>query len=134
LAGWPSVKLLLDTHTFLWLDSEPEKLSATALAACEDPDNELYFSVVSAWEIQIKAQLGRLTLHVLLEHMVEVQQTDSGLFILPVELRHVYALDTLPQVHHDPVDRLLVAQARAERTHLMTADSQLKRYPVDILW
>ena len=55
------MKLLLDTHTFLWLDSEPEKLSATALAACEDPDNELYFSVVSAWEIQIKAQLGRLT-------------------------------------------------------------------------
>ena len=49
------MKLLLDTHTFLWLDSEPEKLSATALAACEDPDNELYFSVVSAWEIQIKA-------------------------------------------------------------------------------
>ena len=90
------MKLLLDTHTFIWLDTAPEKLSPAALAACEDPDNELYFSVVSAWEIQIKAQLGRLALHASLEHLVEVQQTDNGLQILPVELRHVYALDTLP--------------------------------------
>jgi PIN domain nuclease of toxin-antitoxin system len=58
------MKLLLDTHTFIWLDTAPEKLSPTALAACEAPDNELYFSVVSAWEIQIKAQLGRLALDV----------------------------------------------------------------------
>ncbi len=63
-----------------------------------------------------------------------VQQTDNGLEILPMELRHVYALDTLPQVHNDPFDRLLIAQARAEQAHLVTADSQLKRYPVDILW
>jgi PIN domain nuclease of toxin-antitoxin system len=128
------MKLLLDTHTFIWLDTAPEKLSPTALAACEAPDNELYFSVVSAWEIQIKAQLGRLTLDVPLKDMVEVQQTDNGLQILPVELRHVYALDTLPQVHNDPFDRLLIAQARAEQAHLVTADSQIKLYPVDILW
>lgn len=128
------MKLLLDTHTFIWLDTAPEKLSPTALAACEAPDNELYLSVVSAWEIQVKAQLGRLTLDVPLKDMVKVQQTDNGLKILPVELRHVYALETLPQVHNDPFDRLLIAQARAEQAHLVTADSQLKLYPVDILW
>jgi len=128
------LKLLLDTHTFIWLDTAPEKLAPTALAACEDPDNELYFSVVSAWEIEIKARLGRLNLRVPLKEMVEVQQTDNGLQILSVELRHVYALHTLPQVHNDPFDRLLIAQARAEQAHLVTADSQLTRYPVDILW
>jgi PIN domain nuclease of toxin-antitoxin system len=69
------MKLLLDTHTFIWLDTAPEKLSPTALAACEAPDNELYFSVVSAWEIQIKAQLGRRTLDVPLKDMAEVTQT-----------------------------------------------------------
>ena len=72
------MKLLLDTHTFIWLDTAPEKLSPTALATCEAPDNELYFSVVSAWEIQIKAQLGRLTLDVPLKDMVEIQQTEHS--------------------------------------------------------
>ncbi len=69
------MKLLLDTHTFIWLDTAPEKLSPTALAACEAPDNELYFSVVSAWEIQIKAQLGRLTLDVPLKRRFPRSET-----------------------------------------------------------
>ena len=90
------MKLLLDTHTFIWLDSSPEKLSPTALAACEDSENQLYFSVVSAWEMQIKSQLGRLSLDISLEQMIDVQQADNGLQILPIELQHVYALNNLP--------------------------------------
>jgi PIN domain nuclease of toxin-antitoxin system len=68
------MKLLLDTHTFLWLDGSPEQLSPTALAACEDPANQLYLRVVSAWEIQIKHQINRLQLDVPLEAMIRGQQ------------------------------------------------------------
>jgi PIN domain nuclease of toxin-antitoxin system len=109
------MKLLLDTHTFLWLDSCPEKLSHTALAACEDPANQLYLIVVSAWEIQIKRQIGRLQLDVPLAQMIQGQQSANDLRILPVELHHVYALDELPLHHNDPFDRLLIAQAKAEQ-------------------
>jgi PIN domain nuclease of toxin-antitoxin system len=76
------MRLLLDTHTFLWLDSSPERLSPAALAACEDPTNELYLSVVSAWEIQIKHQIHRLQLDVPLE-MIQGQQAANDLKILP---------------------------------------------------
>ena len=117
------MKLLLDTHTFLWLASCPEKLSHTALAACEDPTNQLYLSVVSAWEIQIKRQLGRLQLDVPLDQMIQGQQSANDLRILPVELHHVYTLDELPLHHNDPFDRLLIAQAKAEQAWLVSTDS-----------
>jgi PIN domain nuclease of toxin-antitoxin system len=128
------MKLLLDTHTFLWLDGNPERLSSTALAACEDPTNTLYFSVVSAWEIQIKHQLKRLQLDVPLEQMIREQQATNDLRILPVELPHVYALAALPFHHHDPFDRLLIAQAKVEQAWLVSGDSQFGPYPVDVIW
>jgi PIN domain nuclease of toxin-antitoxin system len=109
------MKLLLDTHTFLWLDSSPEKLSQTALAACEDPTNQPYLSVVSAWEIQIKRQINRLQLGVPVDQMIRGQQSANNLKILPVELQHIYVLDELPLHHNDPFDRLLIAQAKAEQ-------------------
>jgi PIN domain nuclease of toxin-antitoxin system len=128
------MKLLLDTHTFLWLDSNPEKLSQTAQVACEDPINELYLSVVSAWEIQIKRQINRLQLGIPLDQMIRVQQSANDLRILPVELHHIYVLDELPLHHNDPFDRLLMAQAKAEHAWLVTGDSRFQLYPVDIIW
>jgi len=128
------MRLLLDTHTFLWLDGSPEQLSAAALAACEDATNELYLSVVSAWEIQIKHQINRLQLDVPLEEMIQEQQTANDLKILPVELPHVYILRQLPLHHHDPFDRLLIAQAKAEQMRLVSADRQFAPYLVDVLW
>jgi PIN domain nuclease of toxin-antitoxin system len=128
------MKLLLDTHTFLWLDSCPEKLSHTALAACEDPANQLYLSVVSAWEIQIKRQIGRLQLDVPLDQMIQAQQSANDLSILLVELHHVYALGELPLYHNDPFDRLLIAQAKAEQAWLVSVDSQFEPYPVPVIW
>jgi PIN domain nuclease of toxin-antitoxin system len=128
------MKLLLDTHTFLWLDGSPENLSPTALAACEDPTNELYLSVVSAWEIQIKHQIDRLHLDVPLEQMIRGQQATNDLRLLSVELHHVYALAALPLHHHDPFDRLLIAQAKTEQAWLVSADSQFGPYSVDVLW
>jgi PIN domain nuclease of toxin-antitoxin system len=105
------MKLLLDTHIFLWLDSSPEKLSQRALVACEDPANQLYLSVVSAWEIQIKRQINRLQLGVPLNQMIRGQQSTNDLRILPVELQHIYVLDELPLHHSDPeVDEQAIAE------------------------
>ena len=128
------MRLLLDTPTFLWLDGSPEQLSPAALAACQDPTNELYLSVVSAWEIQIKPQINRLQLDVLLEEMMQGQQTANDLKILSVELHYVYILRQLPLHHHDPFDQLLIAQAKAKQMRLVSADSQFAPYLVDVLW
>jgi PIN domain nuclease of toxin-antitoxin system len=128
------MRLLLDTPTFLWLDSSPEQLSPGALAACEDPTNQLYLSVVSAWEIQIKHQIHRLHLEVPLEEMIQGQQAANDLRILPVELHHVYTLRQLPLHHHDPFDRLLIAQAKAEQMRLVSTDGQFAPYLVDVIW
>ncbi|MDB5969353.1 MAG: domain nuclease [Hydrocarboniphaga sp.] len=128
------MKLLLDTHSFLWLDAQPQEVSAAALAACESPDNELYLSLVSAWEIQIKTQLNKLSLRVPLEQMIQVQQADNGLQILPITLPHIRELSSLPLHHKDPFDRLLIAQARIEGAYLVSADGVFKDYPVNRLW
>jgi PIN domain nuclease of toxin-antitoxin system len=128
------MKMLLDTHTFLCLNSRPERLSQTALAACEDPVNQLSLSVVSAWEIQIKRQINRLQLGAPLDQMIRGQQSANDLRILPVELRHIYVLDELPLHHNDPFDRLLIAQAKAEQAWLVSGDSRFQPYPVDVIW
>jgi len=117
------MKLLLDTHTFVWLDTQPERLSENALAACQDPTNNLVLSVVSTWEMQIKKQLGRLTLEVSIREMVEGQEKSNDLQLLPVTVEQVYALEGLPPIHKDPFDRLLAAQADVENATLVTADN-----------
>ena len=127
-------KLLFDTHTFLWLDSNPEKLSPVAIKACEDADNELYLSVVSVWEIMIKTKINRLQLQVPIKELIEVHQKENNLKLLSVELRHVYALESLILHHKDPFDRLLIAQAISEQMVLVSIDNQFNQYPVDIIW
>lgn len=101
------MKLLLDTHIFIWWADHPEKLSATALAALEDESNELLLSVASVWEMQIKIQLGRLTLSLPLREVLKTQQETNDLTISPVTLTHVLALGALPIHHKDPFDHLL---------------------------
>jgi PIN domain nuclease of toxin-antitoxin system len=127
------MKGLLDTHTFLWWDSEPSKLSAVALAFLKDPANTPLLSVVSVWEILIKKQLGKLPLNTPLTTML-VKQQANGIVVLAVALDHVLALDALPPLHKDPFDRLLIAQAHAEGAALLTADPIIARYAVHVLW
>jgi hypothetical protein len=83
-----NVKLLLDTHTFIWWDSDPAKLSATAMALCSDPANELILSVTSLWEMQIKHQLGKLSLRLPLVDVVAHQQATNGVIVLPILPTH----------------------------------------------
>jgi PIN domain nuclease of toxin-antitoxin system len=127
------MRLLLDTRAFIWWDSDPGQLSAPALAALRDPANPVWFSVVSAWEIVIKAQLGKLTLRLPLADIVAQQQA-NGLQVLPVTLPHALAVEGLPSVHKDPFDRLLVAQANVEGAELVSADAIFSHYPVRVLW
>src|SRR5262249_10304465 len=100
------MKLLLDTHAFMWWDNDPARLSPHALAALRDPANTVWFSVVSVWEMVIKSQLGKLTLHLPLSQIVAQQQA-NGLQILAAMLEHTLAVESLPPVHKDPFDRLL---------------------------
>ncbi|SRR5579884_2230389 len=127
------MRLLLDTHTFIWWDSDPGKLPAPALAALRDRSNTVWFSVVSAWEIIIKAQLGKLTLRLPLRDIIAQQQA-NGIQILPVTLPHTLAVEGLPPVHKDPFDRLLAAQAFVEGAELVSADPIFSHYPVRVLW
>ena len=127
------MNLLLDTHTLIWMDSDPKQLSRAASSAIRDPSNTKYLSVVSVWEIIIKTQSGKLTLHQPLSQILSVQLA-NGVLILPVLLPHILAVESLPPVHKDPFDRLLAAQAIAEDAELVTADRVFARYPVRILW
>ena len=127
------MKLLLDTHIFLWLNSNPEKLTSKIHEACCNQENQLYLSLVSPWEIQIKQQLGKLHLNSELSDLVKVQIEQNGLNILPVKLEHIYALNALPHHHKDPFDRLLISQAAIESMILVTVDEKISHYGIETL-
>jgi PIN domain nuclease of toxin-antitoxin system len=103
------MRLLLDTHTFIWWDSQFEKLSERAKVLCQDPENELHLSVASLWEIQIKVQLGKVRLHRSLSDIIKEQQETNDIILLPVKAHHVFGLDDLPAIHKDPFDRIIIA-------------------------
>jgi PIN domain nuclease of toxin-antitoxin system len=128
------VKLLIDTHALIWWDENPERLGSEALAACLDTGNELWLSVASVWEIQIKIMLGRLALCKPLRQLISDQVKQNGMLILPVKFEHVLRLESLPDRHKDPFDRLLVAQALEENCVLVTLDPAIAQYPVTTIW
>ncbi len=128
------MKLLLDTHTFIWWDSEPAKLSPQAIALCQDQQNSLVLSVASVWEMQIKLQLGKLKLTLPLAELIESQQQTNHLETLPVLLTHVLALQHLPAHHKDPFDRLLIAQANIEDVVIVSNDPMFPKYTDKVVW
>lgn len=128
------MRLLLDAHVFLWLNLEPEKCTPKVLDLCQQPENVLLLSMASIWEIQIKHQLGKLPLNVALRTLIETSQAEYGLQFLNIAAEHIYGLESLPDHHRDPFDRLLIAQAKAEALPLVSADRQIARYPIEIVW
>jgi PIN domain nuclease of toxin-antitoxin system len=128
------VRLLLDTHTFIWWDSNPAMLSPYALSLCQDTSNMLTLSVVSIWEMVIKQNLGKLTFAMRIQNIVENQIQQNGLEVLPMTLQHSLALEQLPPHHKDPFDRLLIAQAMSEGIALLSRDGVFSQYPVDVRW
>ena len=118
------MKLLLDTHVYLWSRTDPSRLSAEERAAVRDPANEIVLSVASAWEIEIKRAIGKLAAP---DDWME--RTESfGVQWLPVRAEHVRALRTLPPIHRDPFDRILVAQSMVENVRLVTHDPVVLSY------
>lgn len=122
------MKLLLDTHLLLWAAGEPARLSRKARGLLVDPENELLFSAASLWEVSIKRGLGRVDFNVE-PRLLRRGLLDNGYSELPITSEHVVAIDTLPPIHKDPFDRVLVAQALVEGIMLLTSDSLLARYP-----
>lgn len=122
------MKLLLDTHLLLWAAGEPRRLSKAARALIDDPENELLFSAASLWEVAIKRSLGRKDFTVD-ARLLRRGLLDNGYGELPILSEHVVATESLPPIHKDPFDRVLVAQAVIEGITLLTVDPVMLRYP-----
>ena len=128
------MKFLLDTHSFLWFFLEPNKLSKPARVILDNGDNEIYLSAISAWEIALKYGIGKLDLPEQPEIYVPARMSYSEITALPVTLEHALRVHTLPPIHKDPFDRLLIAQAQAESLTIISADRAFTGYPVPVLW
>lgn len=122
------MKLLLDTHLLLWAAGEPNRLSKNARALINSPENELLFSAASLWEVAIKSGLGRHDFKVDVR-LLRRGLLDNGYGELPIASEHVVGTESLPPIHRDPFDRILVAQATVEGITLLTSDALLAQYP-----
>lgn len=127
------MSILLDTKVFLWAAGVEGRLSESVKTLLEDPEQEIFFSAASAWEIALKWSIGRITLPASPTDVVNKIIATAGLSPLSISLKDGLGVADLPNHHADPFDRLLVAQARANRLKLMTANPILERYDVDVI-
>jgi PIN domain nuclease of toxin-antitoxin system len=128
------MKLLMDSHAFIWMHDYPNKLSTEVTDQIIDPLNLIFLSVAAVWELQIKIKLGKFGFSDSLENVITQQRQVNDLQILPVELSHALYLEKLPLHHKDPFDRLLIAQTIVEDMTLVSSDKQFSKYDVDLLW
>jgi PIN domain nuclease of toxin-antitoxin system len=128
------MKALLDTHTFLWWITDQPRLPHRVRAIIEDAKNEIFVSAATGWEIIIKFQLGRLLLPDNPESYLMEQIQSNAFQPLPIQLRHSLRLLALPSLHKDPFDRMLIAQALFEDLPILSSDTQIARYPVEVIW
>jgi len=127
------VKILLDTHVFLWIVSSDRRLTPRYRSYFEDPDNELFLSVASCWEVVVKTALNRLHLPLPATDYLMKQLDVNQVALLGIRPAHLKELETLPPLHRDPFDRMIVAQAQSESMRLMSKDKALRGYKVRIL-
>lgn len=128
------MNLLLDTHAFLWWATDDSRLSTRAREVLSDPEQRIFFSAASGWEMAIKANLGKLTFPRGLSDFVTSAVSSNGYEILSVSLAHALAVNDLPYHHRDPFDRILVAQSRVEGLTILSADQKIRAYDIEILW
>ena len=128
------MKLLLDTHTFLWFIGGSDRLSQTARSLIEDRDNQPFLSMASLWEMAIKTSLGKLELSLPLEELIPEQMSLNGIGLLGIHIEHVAAVAQMPFHHRDPFDRLLIAQAQIEELSIVGADGSFDAYAITRLW
>lgn len=128
------MRVLLDTHAFLWWINDDLQLSSEARSLITDPTNEIFFSAASGWEIAIKAQIGKLRFPPNLEQFVLKQLQMNSFTVLPMHLSHTLRVYALPPLHGDPFDRILVAQSQIESMPILTRDGLIAQYEVTTLW
>lgn len=128
------MKVLLDTHAFLWWITDSEELSERARTLFEDAENELFLSAASAWEIAIKARLGRIEFTDPPAHVIPEQMAINAIQSLPVQMSHALQTFHLPERHRDPFDRMLVAQSQVEALPILTKDPLIAQYAVETIW
>lgn len=128
------MRLLLDTHAFLWWVTASPEFSRRARDLVADSTNEIFFSAASGWELAIKAGLGRVRLPEDPERFIPTQVAANAFEVLPVHLRHALQVFALPALHRDPFDRMLVAQAIVEGMAILSSDPLIARYPVEVVW
>lgn len=128
------MNLLLDTHAFLWFISDDAALSASARAAIMAAENQVWLSAASAWEITLKYGLGKLPLPEEPDRFIPAMRQRAGVDVLPIGEAEVCQVHKLPQLHRDPFDRILVAQAACHGLVIVTDDACIGRYPVRTLW
>lgn len=126
--------LLLDTHSFIWWVDDAPALSPIARQRITDETQVCFVSIASAWEMAIKASLGKLRLTMPVRRYVQEQVLANGFRLLHLSLDHVTRVEALPMHHRDPFDRLLIAQAQIERLHLVSVDARFDDYDVTRIW
>jgi PIN domain nuclease of toxin-antitoxin system len=123
---------LLDTQVFIWVDSDPAKISIAAHHIMADANNLYFLSIASVWELLIKHQLGKLKLRAPLPDIIHDQENNVRL--LPITTEHIFTLEQLPMLHRDPFDRLRIAQALSEGMTLISSDSTIALYNLPLIW
>ena len=128
------MRLLLDTHAFLWWVADAPQLSEKARAAIADPENECLVSLASCWEMAIKWSLAKLELSTALDRFIPEQLAANGFAPLEIGFRHVARVATMPFHHRDPFDRLLAAQALEDKLTIVSADASFRKYGAKRIW
>jgi PIN domain nuclease of toxin-antitoxin system len=128
------VRVLVDSHTFLWTLLDDPRLSKKARQVMTAEDNELVFSLASLWEISIKMKLGRLKTVGSSVAYIREEMDAFGMELLPVRYEHVLRQEALPHHHGDPFDRMLIAQAAVEKLPILTRDERFRLYEVKLVW
>jgi PIN domain nuclease of toxin-antitoxin system len=128
------MRVLIDTHVFIWWTGEASQLSPLAHRILTDPETEPILSIASIWEMQIKVSLGKLSLRAALPDLVNDEVSRNRIKLLPIALTHIYGVGDLPLHHKDPFDRLLIAQSMMEEVAIVSIDEKFDAYGVDRLW
>jgi PIN domain nuclease of toxin-antitoxin system len=128
------MRVLLDTHAFIWWVTNDSQLSDAARAYIADPDNDVFLSTASAWEIVIKVNIGKLILPEPPESYIPSRLASNQLESLPIQMNHVLQVSALPNHHRDPFDRILIAQSQVEQMPILTADNLIAQYSVNVIW
>lgn len=128
------MRLLLDTHAFIWFIEGNHKLSKSAINFIEDNDNQCFISIASLWEMSIKASLGKLKVKLPFSKLVTEHIDGNDMKILPIKPQHLDGLKELPFHHRDPFDRLIISQAQVEDMVLLSRDTEFSKYKIQCYW